>query len=115
MKANVAQPGRVVLVTQGHDAGSICAVYQLLDERTVTIIDGHTRTLQKPKRKNILHLRAYPLTVQVSGKGGSGGPMADSDIRTALQAQKDAYLIQTGYAHDAQLEHVKEADALVQE
>lgn len=95
MKATIAEPGRVVLVTQGHDAGSICAVYQLLDERTVTIIDGHTRTLQKPKRKNILHLRAYPLTVQVSGKGGSGGPMADSDIRKQLKAVWDAYQQET--------------------
>ena len=41
--------------------------------------------------------------------------MADSDIRMALKAQKDAYLIQTGFAPKAQLEHVKEADALVQE
>ena len=101
MKPSVTETGRVVLVTQGHDAGSICAVYQLLDERTVTIIDGHTRTLQKPKRKNILHLRAYPLTVQVSGKGGSGGPLADSDIRKQLKAVWNAYQQETQGTYSA--------------
>ncbi len=101
MKANIAEPGRVVLVTQGHDAGSICAVYQLLDDRTVTVIDGHTRTLQKPKRKNILHLRAYPLTIAVSGKGGSGGPIADSDIRKQLKAVWDAYQQETQGTYSA--------------
>ena len=101
MKANIAEPGRVVLVTQGHDAGSICAVYQLLNDRTVTVIDGHTRTLQKPKRKNILHLRAYPLTIAVSGKGGSGGPIADSDIRKQLKAVWDAYQQETQGTYSA--------------
>lgn len=112
MKATIAEPGRVVLVTRGHDAGSICAVYQVIDDRTVTIIDGHTRTLQKPKRKNILHLRAYPLTIAVSGKGGSGGPVADSDIRKQLKAMWDAYQLETQGTNSAAMQH-KEDCALV--
>ena len=101
MKANIAEPGRVVLVTQGHDAGSNCAVYQLLNDRTVTVIDGHTRTLQKPKRKNILHLRAYPLTIAVSGKGGSGGAIADSDIRKQLKNVWEQYQQETQGVNNA--------------
>ncbi len=101
MKANLAECGRVVLVTQGHDAGSICAVYQVIDDRTVLIVDGKTRTLQKPKRKNILHLRAYPLTIAVSGKGASGGNMADSDIRSQLKDAWNAYQQETQGAYSA--------------
>lgn len=101
MKAKCAEPGRVVLVTQGHDAGSICAVLKTIDEHTVLIVDGKTRTLQKPKRKNILHLQAYPLTVPVSGKGGSGGPIADSDIRKQLKAVWDAYQQETQGTYSA--------------
>ena len=115
MKARPTEPGRVVISTQGHDAGRWYAITSVLDERFVLLCDGETRKLAKPKKKQVKHLRALPLMVQVEGRGASGGPLADSDIRKALKAQKDAYLIQTGYAHNAQLEHVKEADALVQE
>ena len=115
MKAKPTEPGRVVISTQGHDAGRWYAIVSVLDERIVMLVDGDTRKLAKPKKKQVKHLRALPLTIQVEGKGASGGPLADSDIRKALKTQKDAYLIQTGYAQNAQLEHVKEADALVQE
>ena len=101
MKASVAETGRVVLVTQGHDAGSICAVLQPIDEKTVLLVDGKTRTLQKPKRKNILHLRAYPLTIAVSGKGASGGAIADSDIRKQLKNVWDQYQLETQGADGA--------------
>lgn len=101
MKANVAEAGRVVLVTQGHDTGSICAVLQVVDEKTVLLVDGRTRTLHKPKRKNILHLRAYPLTISVAGKGGSGGPIADSDIRKQLREVWDAYQQETQGVNNA--------------
>ena len=101
MKAKVAETGRVVLVTQGHDAGSICAVLQVIDQKTVLLVDGRTRTLQKPKRKNILHLRAYPLTIAVAGKGGSGGPIADSDIRKQLKAVWDEYQQETQGVNNA--------------
>ena len=115
MKARPTEPGRVVISTQGHDAGRWYAIMSVLDERMVLLVDGDTRKLAKPKKKQVKHLRALPLMIQVEGQGASGGPLADSDIRKALKAQKDAYLIQTGYAQNAQLEHVKEADALVQE
>lgn len=115
MKAKPTEPGRVVISTQGHDAGRWYAILSVLDERMVLLVDGDTRRLAKPKKKQVKHLRALPLTIQVEGRGASGGSLSDSDIRKALKARKDAYLIQTGYAHSAQLEHVKEADALVQE
>ena len=115
MKAKPTEPGRLVISTQGHDAGRWYAIVSVLDERMVLLADGDTRRLAKPKKKQVKHLRALPLMIQVEGRGASGGPVADSDIRKALKAQKDAYLIQTGYAQNAQLEHVKEADALVQE
>lgn len=90
MKAPL-EAGRVVCVTRGHDAGSWCAVLQVLDERMVLLCDGKLRTLEKPKKKQVKHLTALPYTIPVSGKGGSGGKIADSDIRKALKAVKDAY------------------------
>ena len=89
------------MVKQGHDAGTICAVLKVLDDKTVLVVDGKNRTLLKPKRKNILHLTAYPITIRVEGKGGSGGNMADSDIRKQLKDAWDAYLTETQGANSA--------------
>ena len=110
MKAKPNEPGRVVISTQGHDAGRWYAIYSVLDERMVTLVDGETRKLAKPKKKQVKHLRALPLSIQVDGVGASGGPLADSDIRKALKAEKDAYLERTGF-----IVNDKEEGALVQE
>ena len=110
MKAKPNEPGRVVISTQGHDKDRWYAIVSVLDEKNMLVCDGDTRKLAKPKKKQVKHLRALPMTIQVEGRGASGGPLADSDIRKALQAQKDAYLMQTGFnVLD------KEEGALVQE
>ena len=110
MKAKPTEPGRVVISTQGHDEGRWYAILSVLDERMVLLVDGDTRKLAKPKKKQVKHLRALPLMIQVEGKGASGGPLADSDIRKALKACKDAYLEKTGF-----IVNQKEEGALVQE
>ena len=115
MKARPTEPGRVVISTQGHDEGRWYAILSVLDERMVLLVDGDTRKLAKPKKKQVKHLHALPLNIQVEGTGASGGPLADSDIRKALKAHKDAYLIQTGFAPQAHTENQKEEGALVQE
>ena len=114
MKAKPTEPGRVVISTQGHDAGRWYAVLSVLDDRFVLLCDGETRKLAKPKKKQVKHIQALPLAIMVEGRGVSGGPVADSDIRAALKAQKDAYLIQTGYAPQ-KAQNMKEERALVQE
>lgn len=110
MKATPTDPGRVVISLSGHDKGCWYAVVSVLDDRYVLLCDGKTRKLAKPKRKQGKHLRALPMTIAVSGRGESGGAIADSDIRKALAAQKDAYLKQTGFNANQ-----KEDGALVQE
>ena len=79
MKAKPTEPGRVVISTQGHDAGR------------------------------------WHVIVSVEGKGASGGPIADSDIRAALRAVRNAYETRTGSAPmRARPEKDKEEGALVQ-
>lgn len=110
MKAKPNEPGRVVISTQGHDKGRWYAIVSVLDERNMLVCDGDTRKLAKPKKKQVKHLHALPLMIQVEGRGESGGPLADSDIRKALALQKDAYLTKTGFNVSD-----KEEGALVQE
>ena len=103
MKAQPTERGRVVVSTQGHDAGRWL------------ICDGEARKLAKPKKKQAKHLRALPLTLPVEGKGASGGPIADSDIRAELRAARNAYETRTGSAPmRARPEKDKEEGALVQ-
>ena len=113
MKAQITEPGRVVVVLRGHDAGSWCAVLRVLDERTVLICDGRLRTVTKPKKKQVKHLLPLPLTIPVTGKGGSGGAIADSDIRKSLKEARDAYETKSGGT--AAVNAVKEECAFVQE
>ena len=110
MKAKPTEPGRVVISTQGHDAGRWHVIVSVLDARYVLICDGEARRLAQPK-----HLSALPLTIPVEGKGASGGPIADSDIRAALRAVRNAYETRTGSAPmRARPEKDKEEGALVQ-
>ena len=104
MKAKPTEPGRVVISTQGHDAGRWHVIVSVLDARYVLICDGEARKLS-----------ALPLTSPVEGKGASGGPIVDSDIRAALRAVRNAYETRTGSAPmRARPEKDKEEGALVQ-
>ena len=111
MKAKPTEPGRVVISTQGHDAGRWHVIVSVLDARYVLICDGEARRLAPPKKKQV----KLPLTIPVEGKGASGGPIADSDIRAALRAVRNAYETRTGSAPmRARPEKDKEEGALVQ-
>ncbi|MEG0863472.1 MAG: KOW domain-containing RNA-binding protein [Clostridia bacterium] len=114
MKAKPTKQGAVVVSKQGHDAGRWYAVLSVTDESHVKLCDGKIRKLTNPKNKQVKHLIALPMTIPVSGKGASGGEWADSDIRTALQAAKDAYENKTDVARRNACEH-KEECAFVQE
>ena len=84
MKVQSAEEGRIAIVTRGHDCGTWCVVYRVVDERYVLLSDGNLRSIQKPKKKQLKHLTLLPISIPVRGKGMSGGPIQDSDIRKVL-------------------------------
>lgn len=55
--------GKVVRITRGRDAGKYAIVVQQLDDKYVAIADGDKRKLDRPKRKNIIHLDVTDYTV----------------------------------------------------
>ena len=59
---DIAQ-GSVVIAKAGRDKGRAFAVLKVLDDRTVLITDGKSRPIERPKRKNIIHLQATAATV----------------------------------------------------
>ncbi|MDD3214831.1 MAG: KOW domain-containing RNA-binding protein [Eubacteriales bacterium] len=111
MRANPSEIGRMVVSLQGHDRGRRFLVVGLIDERHVLIADGDTRKLAKPKKKQLKHLRAEPLTAPdaVITAVQNHAQTADSAIRKALKAAPEAESGETQRITD------KEECALVQE
>ena len=54
--------GTVVIAKAGRDKGKAFAVIEVLDARTVLIADGRSRPIERPKRKNVIHLQATGTT-----------------------------------------------------
>lgn len=79
------QPGRIVNVLRGRDAGKYAVVIGLVDEKFVWIADGDKRKFDQPKKKNILHLH---LTEYVSNEVADSirdtGRVTNGKIRFAL-------------------------------
>ena len=80
------EPGRVVLSTQGRDAGRYFIVLQVIDDQFVLMADGLTRKLDHLKKKKIKHLRPKPILVNVDGATLPNKHLQDSDLRKALAA-----------------------------
>lgn len=99
MKANPAEVGRIVVSTQGHEKGRWYCVTAILDDRTIACCDGVLRKLDNPKKKQIKHLQALPMTIDMTVKGASGGKFDNSDLRKALEASRKAYETQTGWPY----------------
>ena len=49
--------GTVVIASAGKEKGGFYVVTDILGERYVSIADGKLRTIEKPKKKNIAHLK----------------------------------------------------------
>jgi len=49
--------GSVVIAKAGRDKGRAFAVADVIDSRTVLIADGKSRPLERPKKKNVIHLQ----------------------------------------------------------
>ena len=86
MERLLMEPGRVVLSTQGRDAGRYFIVLQVIDEQFVLMADGQSRKLAHPKKKKVKHLRAKPIMVNVDGATLPNRHLQDSDLRSALEA-----------------------------
>lgn len=87
MKAIPYEAGRVVVSKQGHDCGRWFLIRENVDEKHVLIVDGDTRKLDKPKKKQTKHLRAKPVRIdELAAAWEADKPVQDSDVRKALAA-----------------------------
>lgn len=80
------KPGRLVTATAGRDSGKVYIVLEEARDNRVLIVDGDKHKVANPKRKNIKHLKPYPVMPEdISKKINAGVKITDLDIRNALR------------------------------
>ena len=78
--------GRIVTSTAGRDEGQAFVVVGRLDRKHVLVSDGNRRPLERPKKKNVRHLKVH-------------------QARAADLSNQDIRLILDKYQRRAQGEH----------
>ena len=53
------QPGQLVRSLAGRDKGKHYLVLRVIDHKYVYLVDGRSRPVARPKRKNKVHLQCY--------------------------------------------------------
>lgn len=77
--------GRIVEVTSGRDRGLIAVVVGQEADRFVLIADGSKRPVEKPKKKNVLHVRSTrDLSLEVLEEIQQRGTPTDAKLRYAV-------------------------------
>ncbi len=53
------KPGQLVRSLAGRDKGNHYLVLEKLDQKHVLLVDGRSRPVARPKKKNVAHLQHY--------------------------------------------------------
>ncbi|MGN1317842.1 MAG: hypothetical protein ACI4VF_02425 [Lachnospirales bacterium] len=76
--------GQIVFSKSGRDKGTAFIVYDF-DESYVYVVDGKRRSLEKPKRKNPVHIQpTYNINEDIKNKLENELYILNSDIKKAL-------------------------------
>ena len=78
------EPGRVVQSLEGRDRKRYFVVLEVPDESNVVMADGLSHRLNHPKKKNVKHVKAKPVKMNLDQTFPSGH-LLDSDLRTFLE------------------------------
>mgnify|MGYP003291159294 CR=1 FL=1 len=85
----------LVLSVAGHDKGMLFYVISS-DGVYVTIVNGKERTLERPKRKKLKHVRKLPRPDSLlTEKIRSGKPLLNSELRRELAAIRQEINVST--------------------
>ena len=85
MKDRTIERGRVVRSKAGRDKGRYLVVYSYEGGDRALVVDGRTRKLNAPKRKNLLHLEVTGTKLSLF-EDTQIQALCDADIRKALAA-----------------------------
>lgn len=81
------RPGQLVISQAGRDRGQPFVVIGLEGDRFALVADGRGRSVARPKRKNLRHLRPCgAVAPELSVRLADGAAVSDREIRDALAA-----------------------------
>ena len=81
--------GDIVISTFGHDTGE-WSVVKYVDENFAYLIDGNTKTVNKPKKKKIKHIYKTEYNAnEVANKLANESYIQNAEIRKALKFFKN--------------------------
>lgn len=85
------RPGQLVRSRAGRDAGKYYFVWEKLDEGYYWVVDGKYKPIEKPKKKNIIHLQKHNYVSHGFVRDKESGKIMNSDIiyylKKAVQAE----------------------------
>jgi len=82
---NGLRPGQMVISIQGRDCGSEYLTLGFEGDRFLLVADGVKRTPERPKKKNLRHVKVSPLVDrEIEKKITGGGRVTGEDIHQAL-------------------------------
>ena len=66
----------------GHDKNHIYVVYEEVDDRFLTLVNGTTKTIESPKKKNRMHVQLIKkLPADIRAKANSIDDLNDDNIK----------------------------------
>ena len=86
MVVSLVSVGQLVSSNAGRDKKKLFLVFDIPNESFVRIVDGDTRKIDNPKKKNIKHLICYQIiSGELAEKFQKGTRVSNADIRKAIQ------------------------------
>jgi ribosomal protein L14E/L6E/L27E len=81
----IFEPGQTVISKAGRDRGKVYVVYRVLDNRYVLVVDGSSRRVERPKKKNVRHLQLYTQLLDAGVRERvRQGKVTNQELRRAL-------------------------------
>jgi ribosomal protein L14E/L6E/L27E len=78
--------GQLVQSVSGRDAGKYYLVWDVADTSRALLVDGLGRKADRPKKKNVKHLKAYPVIIdEIEKELLAGQRVSDLEVHKALE------------------------------
>ena len=90
---NRFQSGQMVLADAGHDRGKLYVILEIQGENLL-IADGIRKTVEKPKKKNICHVRRMNyIDSEIDAKLENKVPLNNEDICKAIKLFEEKWKV----------------------
>lgn len=91
------QAGQFVISKAGRDRGNYFLVYDVLNAAFVRVVDGNSRKVLNPKKKNVRHLQVIPVPAgEIAARLARGDRITDEEVARAVAALGSAVMSDDG-------------------